>query len=188
MTKNNDNIQWITVDGQHIPIGANESKDEAVKRFIANREKQKERQIEANKKQADELNKDRKTLSTQEEHKQAIQELSKDKYEDGTYNISNYKIVEYENGYQVTFCQIGDNYSAKEYDDKVNEFLAVSSDGIVSAGKFEGSPEISFNVSDRATAISLAKKYNQISVWDWREGNKDWRKGEIKTGGTGRRS
>ena len=187
MAKDND-IQWITVDGVHIPIGAQESKDDAVKRFIAKRENQKDRQIENNKKQADELNSERRTLSTQEEHKKAIEELSKDKYEDGTYDISNYKISEYEDGYQVTFCQIGDNYSAKEYDQKVNEFLSKSSDGRVSAGKFEGTPEISFNVKDRDMAIALAKKYNQISIWDWREGNKDWRKGEIKTGGTGRRS
>lgn len=178
---NDDNIQWITVDGQHIPIGAHESKDDAVKRFIANREKQKDRQIENNKKQAEELNEDRKTLSTQEEHKRAIEELSKDKYPDGTYDISKYSQVEYENGYQVTFCQIGDNYSAKDYDDRVNEFRSASSDGIVSAGKFESTPEISFHVASREEAIALAKKYNQISIWDWKDCN------EIKTGGTGRR-
>lgn len=181
MTNNSDDIQWITVDGQHIPIGAHESKDDAVKRFIANREAQKDRQIEKNKQQADELNADRKTLSTQEEHKKAIEELSKDKYQDGTYNISNYKIVEYDDGYQVTFCQIGDNYSAKEYDYLVSQFREFSSDGIVSAGKFESTPEISFHVASREQAVSLAKKYNQISIWDWK--NCD----EIKTGGTGRR-
>ena len=181
-----DNIQWITVDGKHIPIGAGQTKDEAVKAFF---KRQKEdnvdrqyKQIEKNKEEADRLNEDRKTLSTQEEHKKAVEELSKDKYPDGTYDISNYKTVEYEKGYQVTFCQIGDNYSAKEYDDKVNEFRALSSDGRVSAGKFESTPEISFHVASRDQAIALAKKYNQISVWDW--GNCD----EIKTGGTGRRS
>ena len=116
-----------------------------------------------------------------EEHKKAIKELSKNKYEDGTYDISNYKEVSYEDGYQVTFCQIGDTYSAKEYNEKVNEFLSLTSDGRVSAGKFEGTTEISFNIMDRETAISLAKKYNQISVWDWRDN------GEIITGGTGRR-
>ena len=189
---NDDNITWVTINGQHIPIGANETKDEAVKRFLAKKRSdnvdRQEKQIEANKKVADELNKDKKALSTQEQHSNAIKELSKDKYEDGTYDVRTYKLVEYSKGYQVTFCQIGDNYSAKEYDNKVNEFLSLSSDGRVSAGKFEGTPEISFNVTDRDTAISLAKKYNQISVWDWEEGNKDWRKGEIKTGGTGKRS
>lgn len=177
MSSDSGDIQWITVNGKHIPIGANEDKDEAIKRFFDN----KDRQIENNKKVADELNEDRKTVSTQDAHKKAVEELSKDKYEDGTYDISNYKTVEYGDGYQVTFCQIGDNYSAKDYDDKVNEFLSVSSDGRVSAGKFESSPEISFHVSSRSEAIALAKKYNQISVWDWK--NCD----EIKTGGTGRR-
>ena len=181
MAKDSGDIQWITVDGQHIPIKAGESKDDAVKRFIANREAQKDKQIENNKKQAEELNADRKTVSTQDEHKKAIEELSKDKYEDGTYDVSNFKPVEYESGYQVTFCQIGDNYSAKDYDDRVNEFRSASSDGRVSAGKFESTPEISFHVTSREQAIALAKKYNQISVWDWK--NCD----EIKTGGTGRR-
>ena len=49
-------IQWITVDGKHIPIGAGQTKDEAVKAFFARQDKQKERQIESNKKQADERN------------------------------------------------------------------------------------------------------------------------------------
>ncbi len=172
----NGDIQWITVNKRHIPIGAGESKEDAIKRAFAD----KERQIANNKKEADRLNKGR-TVSTQDKHKQAVEELSKDKYEDGTYNISNFKPVEYEDGYQVTFCQIGDNYNAKEYDDRVNEFLSFSSDGKVLAGKFEGTPEISFHCADKVTAIALAKKYNQISVWDWK--NCD----EIKTGGTGRR-
>ena len=171
-----DDIQWITVNGRHIPLGAGESKEDAIKRAFDD----KERQIANNKKEADRLNKGR-VVSTQEKHEKAIEELSKDKYEDGTYNINTLKTVDYEDGYQVTFCQIGDNYSAKEYDAKVNEFLSFSSDGRVLAGKFEGTPEISFHCADKITAIALAKKYNQISVWDWK--NCD----EIKTGGTGRR-
>lgn len=185
MANDSGDIQWITVDGKHIPIGAGQSKDEAVKAFF-NRHKEDNtdrqyKQIEKNKAEADKLNEDRKTVSTQDEHKQAVEELSKDKYPDGTYDISNYKPVEYNDGYQVTFCQIGDNYSAKEYDDRVNEFRAMSSDGRVSAGKFESTPEISFHVSSREEAIKLAQKYNQISIWDWKNCN------EIKTGGTGRR-
>lgn len=182
---NRDEIDWITVDHQHIPIGANETKDEAVKKFIANKRgddvDRQEKQIAKNKEVADELNEDNKSLSTQEAHDRAVKELAKDKYADGTYDVSTCKPVEYDSGYQVTFCQIGDNYSPKEYDERVNEFLSASSDGRVSAGKFESTPEISFHVPDRATAIALAKKYNQISIWDWK--NCD----EIKTGGTGRR-
>lgn len=56
-----ENIDWITVNGQHIPIGAHETKDEAVKRFLSkehgdNIDRQ-EKQIEVNKKVANELNK-----------------------------------------------------------------------------------------------------------------------------------
>ena len=179
-----DDITWVTVNGQHIPIGANESKEDAISRAFGKKESdvdRRERQLSANKKEADRLNEGR-VESTQDKHSRAIEELSKDKYEDGTYDTSNLKPVEYENGYQVTFCQIGDNYSAREYDDKVNEFLSASSDGRVSAGKFEGTPEISFHVNSCAEAIALAQRYNQISIWDWQNCN------EIKTGGTGRRS
>ena len=181
---NDGDIQWITVNGQHIPLGAGESKEDAIKRAFGKKEDpidKQQREIAERQAEKDRLNEDRKGKSTQDEHKEAVNELSKDKYEDGTYDISNFKPVEYESGYQVTFCQIGDNYSAKDYDSRVNEFLAKSSDGRTSAGKFEGTPEISFNVSSKAEAIALAQKYNQISIWDWK--NCD----EIKTGGMGRR-
>ena len=64
--------------------------------------------------------------------------------------------------------------------------MAVSSDGKTLAGKFESTPQISFNVSDLNTAVRLAEKYNQISIWDWNDGNKTGN-GEIKTGVTGKR-
>ena len=119
--------------------------------------------------------------STQGAHRDAVNTLNSPDYADGTYDISTMTPVDYDSGYQVTFSQIGDSYSDAEYADKVNEFLSVSSDGKTFAGKFEGTPEISFHCADRATAVRLAKKYNQISIWDW--GACD----EIKTGGTGRR-
>lgn len=119
--------------------------------------------------------------STQSSHASAISRLSSPGVPDGTYDLNTMKAVEYNRGYQVTFCQIGDNYTPNEYADKVNEFLNHSSDGRTSAGKFGGTPEVSFHVSNRRTAIRLAKKYNQVSVWDWKDCN------EIITGGTGRR-
>lgn len=121
------------------------------------------------------------TTSTQRQHQEAMSRLGSSDYEDGTYDLNTLQQVSYDSGYQVTFSQIGDNYSDAEYADRVNEFLAVSSDGKTLAGKFESTPEISFHCNDRATAERLARKYNQISIWDW--GNCD----EIKTGGTGRR-
>lgn len=107
--------------------------------------------------------------------------LNSQEYEDGTYDLDTLTQVSYNSGYQVTFSQIGDNYTDSEYADRVNEFLATSSDGKTLAGKFEGTPEISFHVNNRATAERLGRKYNQISVWDWKNCN------EIETGGTGRR-
>ena len=117
---------------------------------------------------------------TQKQHADAISKLSGTGYEDGTYNLDTLEPVNYSSGYQVTFSQIGDNYSASQYADKVNEFLDASSDGITSAGKFGGTPEVSFHVSSKAAAAALAKKYNQQSIWDWSAGH------DISTGGTGR--
>lgn len=145
------------------------------------------------------------TVNTQSEHKKAVAELSKDKYEDGTYDINSKKTVDFNDGYQVTFCQIGDNYSDSEYAKKVNECLKNSSDGKTYAGKFEGTPEISFHWNNRDDAVKYAKANNQISIWDWKAmqdaikyesehpDDEDgiayrWMMCEIKTGGTGRRN
>lgn len=49
--------QWITINGQHVPIFEGESKQDAVNRAIAkNNEDVKEKQIAKNKEQADKLN------------------------------------------------------------------------------------------------------------------------------------
>lgn len=181
-------IQWITINGQHIPIGANQSKEEAIANFLADK---KDKEIKRN----DEIKKKLNTKDngkadefTQSAHQRAVKELEKDKYEDGTYDLNTMKTVEYDSGYQVTFCQIGDNYTAKEYADKVNECLKLSSDGKTCAGKFESTPEVSFHFSDREQAIAYAKANNQISIWDWGSASKgDYEHAEIKTGGTGKR-
>jgi hypothetical protein len=102
--------------------------------------------------------------------------------EDGTYDLENLNSISYNKGYQVTFSQIGDNYNEIDFDDKVKEFIKLSSDNKVSAGKFESTPEISFNFESKKEAIKIAKKYNQISIYDWKEHD------EIKTGGTGKRT
>ena len=119
---------------------------------------------------------------TQAQHMRIVGELAKDIYPDyNTYDIATLKTVSYGNGYQVTFWNIGDRYTAEEYADHVNEFLQYTPDYVTNAGKFEGSPEISFRVLSKRTAMRLARKYNQISIWDWE--NEE----EINTGGTGRR-
>ena len=150
-------------------------------------EQTKEKQIAENKKQAENIQQNQK--STQALHQEKIKELESDKYEgDNTYDLETLKPISFADGYQVTFCQIGDNYTPEQYQQKVNECLKLSSDGKTYAGKFEGTPEISFHCASRNQAIAYARANNQISIWDWKRGNKDWRFGEIKTGGTGRRA
>lgn len=109
----------------------------------------------------------------------SIKTLKSDAYDDGTYNAKSLKPVEYPDGYQVTFCQIGDKYSNEEYNGLIQLFLEASADKIVWLGKFEGEPEISFYVKDKSYARRLAKMFNQKAIWDWKECK------DIFTGGTG---
>ena len=121
------------------------------------------------------------TTSTKALHAEAIRKLSSDSFADGTYNLNTLEAVEIDHGYQVTFCQVGDNYSDDDYDFITAMFLEVSEDGIVYGGKFDGCAEISFLFTSKLTAVKYAKMFNQISIWDWKNCE------EIKTGGTGKR-
>jgi len=63
---------WITVNGQHIPIFEGESKDDAYNRAVAqHNEDVKDSQIKKNKAQADKLNKDVKIKALQQEYENA---------------------------------------------------------------------------------------------------------------------
>ena len=168
MIDDEDIERWITVNGQHIPIRNGQSARDAVR----------ERQIAYNAQEAKERNTDR---SYYKAHQKAIKTLSSDKYGSGTYNVNTLKPVEFSRGYQFTFCQIGDDYSESEYNALVSGILSKLENKNVFAGKFEGTPEISFYTLDKNFAMEIGKRYNQISIWDWE--NCD----EIKTGGTGRR-
>ena len=169
--------RWVTINGRHVLIG-----EDGVPQF---NERTKEKQLARSEAERKLLNeKDPKataTLDTQKQHQDAIKELNSSKYADGTYDIATKKTKEFDNGYQVTFCQIGDDYSDAEYANKVNECLKMSSDGKTYAGKFEGTPEISFHCANRKQAEAYARANNQISIWDWE--NMD----VIPTGGTGER-
>ena len=112
-------------------------------------------------------------------HEALICKLSSDDFTSGTYNLNTLETVEFSRGYQVSFCCIGDNYTDEEYGFINAMFAELSSDGIAYAGKFEGTPEVSYHISNKKTAIRLAKKFNQISIWDWKNGD------TIETGGTG---
>ena len=121
------------------------------------------------------------TTTTKTAHEININILNSDIYSDGTYNLDTKEAVEFDHGYQVSFCNIGDNYSDDDYEFIVAMFKEVSEDGVVYLGKFDGSAEISFLIHDKGIAIKYAKMFNQISIWDWK--NMD----VIETGGTGRR-
>lgn len=170
--------QWITVNGAHIPIFDNQNKNEVIKNYINHDEKQKDKQILDNKNQADMRNTNNNYFK---KHAEVVKQLSNNKYENGTYDCDNLTVKEFDSGYQVTFCQIGDDYSELEYNTLVGIMNKQSSDGKSYAGKFEGTPEISWHFDNKEAAIKIARQYNQISIWDW--GACD----EIKTGGTGRR-
>ena len=121
------------------------------------------------------------TKSTKALHEELLAKLNSEEYSDGTYNLETLEPVDFSNGYQVTFCQVGDNYTEDEYDFLVAMFAEVSTDGIVYAGKFGGEPEISFHFSNFDMAVRYAKKFNQVSIWNWKFEH------EYITGGTGRR-
>lgn len=167
MAEEREPIGWYTYNGRHIPI------------FEDSGDSNKERNIDYNKKEAEKRNSEQK--SHFQKHKDAIEKLSDSKYEDGTYNVDTLQSVEFDSGYQFTFCQIGDDYSEEEYNALVNGILSKLENKNVFAGKFEATPEISFYTKDKEFAMEIGRRYNQISIWDW--GNCD----EIKTGGTGRK-
>nr|DAY48146.1 MAG TPA: hypothetical protein [Caudoviricetes sp.] len=97
---------------------------------------------------------------------------------DGTYDLETGSSKDYSDGYQVTFSMTDMDFDDKTYQDLVEKFKT-HDHGTVDAGKYEGYPEISFNVTDLKTAAKLATKYNQISIWDWKNGK------IIPTKGTG---
>lgn len=100
------------------------------------------------------------------EIKEKLKELEDDKFEDGTYDINTKQSVEFDSGYQATFQQLNDKYTDAEFGDLVKKY-ADSTDGKVYAGKFGGSPEISFHFENEKDALEICKKYNQVSYWDW---------------------
>lgn len=113
--------------------------------------------------------------------KESINELEDKKYEDGTYDVNTKKSVEFNSGYQATFQQLGDKYTDKELGDLIKQY-SESTDGKAYAGKFGGSPEVSFHFKNEADAIAICEKFNQVSYWDWKNmqeiKNKKYKKGK----------
>lgn len=110
-----------------------------------------------------------------------IKEIDNKKYEDGTYDINTKKSVSFNDGYQATFQQLGDKYTDKEFGELVKKYSKMT-DGKVYAGKFGGSPEVSFHFKNEKDAIEICEKFNQVSYWNWKTmdevKNKKYKKGK----------
>ena len=87
--------------------------------------------------------------------------------EQATYDLETGERIEHASGFQVAFQQTTDEYTDDEYDAKVNE-VAKQTGSRAQAGVY-GEPEVSFRVDDLDKAMEIAEKYNQISIWDWKE-------------------
>jgi len=102
------------------------------------------------------------------EYKKKLDKLNSPDVPDGTYDLETGKSKEYKTGCSVTFSMIGMKFTDEEFQNLVDKFKKADHDTI-DAGKFEGEPEISFNVDDRKTALELAGRYNQIAIYDCQE-------------------
>lgn len=98
---------------------------------------------------------------------------------EGTYDLSTGNSKSYQDGYQVTFSMTNMDFDDDTYKSLIEKFKT-HDHGTVDAGNFDGYSEVSFNVTDIKKAAKLAAKYNQISIWDWKNGK------VIPTNGTGK--
>ena len=108
------------------------------------------------------------TKSTMDAHKAIIDTLHNGDYADGTYNVNTMEPVSFDKGYQVTFWTIGMNYSADDYEFIHSMFSEFSMDGMTYVGYFDGGAEISYRIESKHETVKLAKMYNQVCVWDWK--------------------
>lgn len=180
-----DEVTWITVKGNHIPIKKGQSKGDAVKEFF---ESKGNGGKSAPKSEAGKEAKTEKVDSGKGRGKvytgtmKKVREFkSKD---EGTFDYETGEPKTYKSGYSVSFHQNEPDdkgnwksnygrYSEEEYDDLVKE-MQEKTGNAPNIGYFSGTPEISFWVDDPFTAVELAKKYNQKSIWDWSV-EKEWR-------------
>lgn len=100
---------------------------------------------------------------------------------DGTYDFETGKPKDYPDGYSVSFHQNEPDakgnwksdygrYSDEDYDKNVSDMVKETG-GELNIGYFAGTPEVSVWVKDFKTAVKMAKKHNQHSIWDWKAGD-----------------
>lgn len=141
---------WRTVGGRRVFIKDGEDLESAMKNSGKFRSKEEKARLSKVGKEA----------------RDNLKELELDKYEDGTYNIESKKAENFTKGYQATFQQLNDKYSDEEFGALVEKYKKIG-DGNVYAGKFGGSPEVSFYFEKEEDAIAICKQFNQVSYWDW---------------------
>lgn len=90
----------------------------------------------------------------------------KSKENNVTLDTETGEAVKFDKGYSVSFQQSTDNYSDKEFDEKVNECKNICN-GKLYAGKYGGDAEPSFYTEDLSSAKEIMYKYNQESIYDW---------------------
>lgn len=90
--------------------------------------------------------------------------------EDGTYDIRTGLVVEYSDGYQVSFVrpEAFKQLDAEKWDYLVNYYCRYL-DSIVHIGVYDSGKEVSFRSLDRDKAEDVMKIYNQESILDWNE-------------------
>lgn len=162
-----DDIEWITVRGRHIPIKKGQSKEDAIKEAFSDKGEGGQEKLDKGK-------------SSVKIYKNAMKKVREFKAKtDGTYDFKTGKPKDYPNGYSVSFHQNEPDkdgkwksdygrYSEEDYDRNVEE-LVKESDGELNIGYFSGTPEVSVWVKDLDVAKRLMKKHNQKSIWDWKE-------------------
>jgi len=92
--------------------------------------------------------------------------------DDGTFDLDTGKPVSFDKGFQVSFQTTdSEEYGSggfmkdRDYDRAVDD-LSKRLGSKPYMGRF-GDPEISFHAMDYNTAMELATKYNQHSIWNW---------------------
>lgn len=88
--------------------------------------------------------------------------------QDGTYSIETEKLVEYEDGFQVSFVR-DEAFTELSEDgwDTITRYLCGYLDSIAHIGVYGSEPEVSFHTMNKSRGESVMKTYNQESMLDW---------------------
>lgn len=161
-----DDVEWITVRGRHIPIKKGQSKEDAINEAFGNKEEGGQKKLD-------------KGESGGKVYKNTMKKVREFKAKsDGTYDFNTGKPKDYPDGYSVSFHQNEPDedgkwksdygrYTEEDYDKNVAD-LVKESGGELNIGYFSGTPEVSVWVKGIREAKKLMKKHNQKSIWDWK--------------------